>query len=178
MPAAPRLDRPGPDEFAPFYAGYIERVPEGDVLELLERQAEETQALLRPLSAERARDRYAPDKWSVTEVAGHLADAERIFAYRALRIARGDETPLPGFDEAAYVPMAGFERRGLPDVLDELRVVRQSTLLLFRGLDDSAALRRGTANDKPVSVRAAAYIIAGHERHHVNVLRTRYGLGG
>lgn len=175
--APPRLARPGTDEYAPFYAGYIERVPEGDVLLLLAGQTEETQALLRPLSAERAVYRYEPDKWSVTEVAGHLCDAERIFSYRALRIARGDETPLPGFDEAAYVPVAGFDRRGLADVLDELRVLRQSTLALFRGLDDAAGLRRGVANGKPMSTRAAAYIIAGHERHHVNVLRTRYGLG-
>jgi hypothetical protein len=175
--AAPRLTRPGADEYGAFYAGYIARVPEGDILELLARQGEETQALLSPLPPERAAYRYEPDKWSVTEVVGHLTDAERVFSYRALCISRGDETPLPGFDEAAYVPQAGFERRGLPDILDELRVLRQSTLMLFRGLDDAAGLRRGTANGHPMSTRAAAYIIAGHERHHVNVLRTRYGVG-
>lgn len=174
----PRLARPGADEYAPFYASYIAGVPEGDILDLLARQAEETQALLSPLAPERASYRYAPDKWSVTEVAGHLCDAERIFSYRALRFARGDETPLPGFDEAAYVPQAGFERRGLPDVLAELRALRQSTLCLFRGLDDAAGLRRGVANGNPMSTRAAAYVIAGHERHHVGVLRTRYGIGG
>lgn len=174
----PRLERPQADEYAPFYAGYIARVPEGDVLELLARQAEDTQALMSPLDPERASYRYAPGKWSVTEVIGHLCDAERIFSYRALRFARGDQTPLPGFDEAAYVPQAGFERRGLPDVLAELRALRQSTLFLFRGLDDAAGLRRGIANGNPMSTRAAAYVIAGHERHHLEVLRTRYGIGG
>lgn len=175
--APPRLERPAADEYASFYAGYIARVPEGDILDLLARQAEDTQALLAPLSPERAAYRYAPGKWSVTEIAGHLCDAERIFAYRGLCFARGDETPLPGFDEAAYVPSAGFERRGLPDILDELRVLRQSTLMLFRGLDDAAGLRRGVANGSSMSARAAAYIIAGHERHHLEVLHTRYGIG-
>jgi hypothetical protein len=173
----PRLARPQEDEYAPFYAGYIARVPEGDVLDLLARQAEDTQALLSSLAPAQASYRYEPGKWSVTEVAGHLCDAERIFSYRALRFARGDETPLPGFDEAAFVPMAGFERRGLADVLAELRCLRQSTLFLFRGLDDSAGLRRGVANGQPMSTRAAAYVIAGHERHHLEVLRTRYGIG-
>ena len=153
-------------------------MPEGDILDLLARQAAETQALLSPLAPERASYRYAPDKWSVTEVAGHLCDAERIFSYRALRFARGDETPLPGFDEDGVRSAGGFERRGLPDVLAELRALRQSTLCLFRGLDDAAGLRRGIANGNPMSTRAVAYVIAGHERHHVGVLRTRYGIGG
>jgi hypothetical protein len=173
----PRLARPLPDEYAPFYAGYVARVPEGDVLELLVRQADDTQALLSSLAPDRATYRYEPGKWSVTEVAGHLCDAERIFAYRALRFARGDETPLPGFDEAAYVPQAAFERRGLADVLGELRCLRDATLFLFRGLDDAAGLRRGVANGSPMTTRAAAYVIAGHERHHLEVLRTRYGVG-
>jgi hypothetical protein len=170
------LGRPESDEYASFYARYVSLVPEGDVLELLERQVGETQALLRPLTRERALHRYAPDKWSVVEVAGHLCDAERVFSYRALCFARGDETPLPGFDEEAYTPRAGFERRGLDDVLDELGVVRQSTLMLFRGLDEAAGRRRGVANGHPMTTRAAAYVIAGHERHHVGVLRERYGL--
>ena len=170
------LARPESDEYASFYERYLSLVPEGDVLDLLSRQAEDTQALLQPLSAERALHRYAPGKWSVTEVAGHLCDAERIFSYRALCFARGDKTPLPGFDEEAYTPQAGFDRRGLPHVLAELRVLRQATVLMFRGLDEAAGQRRGTANGSPMSVRAAAYVIAGHERHHVGVLRTRYGL--
>jgi hypothetical protein len=176
--SGPRLARPEADEYAPFYAGYVARVPEGDVLELLARQAEDTQALLSSLEPDRASYRYAPDKWSVTEVVGHLCDAERIFSYRALRFARGDETPLPGFDEQAYVPNAGFDRRGLPDVLGELRCLRQSTLFLFRGLDEAAGRRRGVASGHPMSTRALAYVIAGHERHHLEVLRTRYGVGG
>jgi hypothetical protein len=172
-----RLARPHAEEYADSYGRYVALVPDGDILELLAVQATETQALLRPLGPEQASHRYAPGKWSVTELAGHLCDAERIFSYRALCFARGDETPLPGFDEDAYVPNGGFERRGLADVLDELRVVRQSTILLFHGLDEAASLRRGTANGDPMSTRAAAYVIAGHERHHVGVLRQRYRIG-
>lgn len=174
----PLLARPKPDEYGAFYAGYVARVPDGDVLELLARQSGDTQALLSSLPPDRATYRYEPGKWSVTEVAGHLCDAERVFAYRALCFARGDETPLPGFDETAYVPMADFERRGLADVLAELKCLRQATLFLFSGLDEAAGLRRGVANGSPMSTRAAAYVIAGHERHHLEVLRTRYGVGG
>ena len=173
----PLLARPQPDEYGSFYAGYIARVPDGDVLDLLARQSEDTQALLGSLSPDRAAYRYQPGKWSVTEVAGHLCDAERVFAYRALCFARGDQTPLPGFDETAYVPIAAFDRRGLADILAELRCLRQATLFLFRGLDEAAGPRRGVANGHPMTTRAAAYVIAGHERHHLEVLRTRYGIG-
>jgi hypothetical protein len=168
---------PAAREYAPFYAGYIARVPEGDLEAQLARQHERTRALLAPLSASQARHRYAPGKWSVIEVLGHMADAERVFAYRALRFARGDETPLAGFDEAAWVPAGGFERRALGDVLDEFGAVRKATLALLGGLDPEAVDRSGLANDKPITVRALAYIIAGHELHHVAVLRERYGLG-
>lgn len=174
---SPLFARPQPDEYGSFYAGYVARVPEGDVLDLLARQSEDTQALLGALPPDRAAHRYEPGKWSVTEVAGHLCDAERVFSYRALCFARGDQTPLPGFDETAYVPMAAFDRRGLADVLAELRCLRQSTLFLFRGLDEAAGLRRGVANGSPMTTRAAAYVIAGHERHHLEVLKNRYGIG-
>ncbi len=108
---------------------------------------------------------------------GHLADVERIMAYRALRIARGDTTPLPGFDENAYVPVAGFDTRSLADLIGELRTARAATLALLRTFDADAWRRRGTASDKPVSVRAIAFMIPGHERHHVEILRTRYDVG-
>lgn len=171
------IARPDPGEYAPFYRGYIERVPDRPLLEQLARQGEETRACLASLSAEKARYRYAPDKWSVTEVVGHVGDSERVFAYRALRIARGDTTPLAGFDEKAWMGVATFDGRGLPDVLAELVAVRQATFALLRGLDEAACVRTGVANDAAVSVRALAHIIAGHELHHVAVLRERYGIG-
>jgi DinB superfamily len=168
---------PGSDEYAPAYRAYVAKVPAGNVVELLERQGAATAALLAGVTPDRARYRYAPGKWSVTEIIGHLSDAERIFAYRALRIARCDETPLPGFNENAYTPAGEFDRRELPDVAHELALVRAGTVALFRGLPDEAWSRRGTASNHPVSVRAMAHIIAGHELHHLEVLRTRYRLG-
>jgi DinB superfamily len=169
---------PAPGEYAPHYAGYVARVPQGDVLARLPRQIAETAALLRPLDAAKARHRYVPGKWSVIEVLGHLADTERIMAYRALRVGRGDETPVAGFDENVYVPAGEFERRSISDVLGEFEAVRAATVALLGGLPEAAWTRWGVANGQRVTVRALAHIIAGHELHHVDVLRTRYGLGG
>lgn len=169
--------RPHDDEFAPFYAGYVARVPEGDVLALLSEQGDETQRRLGGLSTEQALHRYAPGKWSVKEVLGHLADTERIMAYRTLCIGRGDSTPLPGFDENLYVPAGHFDQRDLAHLLAELATVRAATMSLFRTFDSEAWLRRGTSNNHMVSARALAYIVAGHELHHLNVLAERYGLG-
>lgn len=174
---APTIAPPA-GEYAPHYAGYVARVPQGDVLARLRKQIGETAALLRPLDAARARHRYAPGKWSVIEVLGHLCDAERVFAYRVLRIARGDETPLAGFDENVYVPAAEFERRSMTDVIAEFEAVRAATVALLGGLPEAAWTRWGVANGQRVTVRALAHIIAGHELHHVDVLRTRYGVGG
>ena len=169
---------PAAGEYAPHYAGYIARVPQGDVLARLRRQIAETAALLRPLDAAKARHRYAPGKWSVIEVLGHLADTERIMAYRALRVARGDETPLAGFDENVYVPAGEFERRSMTDVLAEFEAIRAATVALLGSLPEAAWTCWGVANGQRVTVRALAHIIAGHELHHVDVLRTRYGVGG
>lgn len=174
---APTL-APAPGEYAPFYAGYVARVPAGDVVTRLQRQIGETAALLRPLDAAKASYRYAPGKWSVIEVLGHLCDAERVFAYRVLRIARGDETPLAGFDENVYVPAGEFERRSITDVLGEFEAVRAATVALLGSLPEPAWTRWGVASGQRVTVRALAHIIAGHELHHVDVLRTRYGIGG
>lgn len=171
------ITRPAADEYAPYYSRYISRVPEGDVLELLERQGRESSALLRALPEGRGAHRYAPDKWSVKEVVGHVADSERIFSYRALRIGRADSTPLPGFEQDDFVRVAGSDRRPLRDLVAELEAVRAATIALFRGLDDEALARRGTASGQAVTARALAYIIAGHERHHLEILRGRY-LGG
>ena len=169
---------PEAGEYAPYYARYIERVPEGDLLDGLRRQNIETARLLSGLDGSRALHRYEPGKWSVKEVVGHLADAERVFAYRALRFARADETPLPPFEENAYVPAGGFDRRSLPSLLDELASVRAASLTLFSSFDQAAWMRMGTASGHRVSVRALACIILGHELHHLSILRERYGIGG
>jgi uncharacterized damage-inducible protein DinB len=168
------IARPGTDEYAPYYGTYIGKVPDGDLRAMLASQLAETLALIRSIPESRGGHRYAPDKWSIKGVLGHLADSERIFSYRALRIGRGDTTPLPGFEQDDYVPMGNFDARTLRDLADELAAVRQATLHLFAHLDQAAFERRGTASGKPISVRALAYIIAGHELHHVGILKTRY----
>ncbi len=170
------VGRPEADEIPPHFVGYISKVTESDPVAALAAQIDVTAALLRGLSEADALQRYAPGKWSVKEVVGHLADTERIMAYRALRVARGDETPLPGFDENAYVPPAKFDARPLADLLTDFRTVRSATLALFRSFDADAWRRRGTASGKPISVRAVGFMIPGHERHHVEILKTRYGL--
>lgn len=170
--------RPEPDEIPSHYVGYVKRVPEPDPVLVCAEQIEATTALLRGLSDQDALYRYERGKWSIKEVVGHLADVERIMAYRALRIARGDPTPLPSFDENAYVPIAKFDDRSLADLVGELRTTRAATLALLRTFDAEAWRRRGTASGKPVSVRALGYMIPGHERHHVDILKTRYRVGG
>jgi hypothetical protein len=167
-------DRPSPDEYGAFYAGYVSRVPAGDLTAILRTQIHETLDLLGTVSGERANYRYAPGKWTLKEVVGHMADTERVMSYRALRIARGDSTPLPGYEQDDYVASAGFGRRGLDDLAAELAALRQATVLLLAGLDEEAWLRRGTASGQPASVRALACIIAGHELHHRDVIEARY----
>ena len=177
MTTPPRaVGRPEADEIPSHYVGYIKRVPEHDPVMVCAAQIEETATLLRGLSETQAMYRYGRGKWSIKEVVGHLTDIERIMAYRALRIARGDTTPLPGFDENAYVPVAKFDGRSLADLVGELRTARAATLSLLRTFDADAWRRRGTASGKPISVRALGYMIPGHERHHVEILKTRYGL--
>ncbi len=168
------IPRPDAAEHSPYYATYLSKVPDGDLLEMLEAQRRETQALIAGVSDAKATHRYAPGKWSVKEVIGHLADTERVFCYRALRFARADDTPLPGFDEKAWAPAGRFDARSLKDLAGELDAVRRATIALFSGMDAEALTRRGTANNNPITVRALAWIIAGHERHHVGILRERY----
>jgi uncharacterized damage-inducible protein DinB len=167
-------DRPTPDEHAPWQARYIALVPDGDITATLAAQARETAALLRGLSAEQAGHRYAPGKWSVREVLGHMIDAERVFAYRALSFARGDQAELPGFEEDDWVREAGHERCDLRDLVDDYETVRAATLTVLRRLDDGAWARTGLANGVRCSVRALVWVTAGHERHHLAVLRERY----
>ena len=168
------IARPQTDEYAPYYGKYISLVPDGDLVETLRSQIAETLALLRAIPDERASYRYGPDKWSIKEVVGHLADVERVMTYRALRIARADATPLAGFDENAYVPAANFEARPLASLAHELAEVRRATVAFFETLEPDAAARRGSANNNGISARALAYIVAGHELHHVKLLKERY----
>ena len=168
------IPRPVAGEYAPYYDRYLSKVPDGDLLRMLESQRRETQQLLAGLSEPKALHRYAPGKWSIKEVVGHVADAERVFCYRALRFARGDHMPLPSFDEQAWAPAGKFDARSLADLAAELDAVRRATIALFAGLPREALARRGVASDNEVSVQALAWIIAGHERHHVTILRERY----
>lgn len=167
-------NRPDATEYVPYYARYVSLVPEGDILATLGGQLEETLALLRRIPETQSAFRYAEDKWSIKELVGHIIDTERIFAYRALRFARNDHTPLPGYEQDDYIRNATFDRYPLAELADEFESVRRSTILLFKHLDDAAWMRRGTANDSEASVRGLAYIIAGHELHHVKILRDRY----
>lgn len=172
------IPRPAAGEFDPHYAMYIDPVAHEDLLTQLDREARSTAKFLATIPESRAGYRYAVGKWSIREVIGHLADAERIFSYRALRISRGDTTPLASFDENLYAKAARFDQRTLSDVGAEFAAVRTSTLALFRQLNQEEFARVGTASGKPISVRALAFIILGHERHHLNVIKDRYLEGG
>ena len=168
------IGRPDTTEYLSYYDKYISMVPDDDILAVLESQMEDTAGFLGTIPESQASFRYAPDKWSIKELVGHVIDGERVFAYRALRFARNDKTPLPGFEQDDYVRNGAFDNCRLSDLAAELKSVRQATLFLFKHLDEDAWKRRGVANDDEVSVRALAYIIAGHELHHREILRTRY----
>ena len=172
------IPRPGADEHRAYYSTYIAQVPGDDVLPTLAEPVEGWAPSLRKLTDAQALHRYEPGKWSVKEVLNHIADGERVFAYRALRFARADTTPLPGFDENAWTPIAARDRRPIAELVDELRAVRAASVTLFRSLDAEALTRRGEANGHAITPRALAWIIAGHAIHHQRILRERYGLGG
>ena len=167
---------PQTDEYADFHKGYLAAVAgETDALVVLARQQDAIEAF-RHLTPAQAGCRYAEGKWTVRDIIGHLADAERVLSYRLLCLARGESGPLPGFDEQTYAAHSNADSRTLDDLVSELAIVRQSTLALARSLDPAVLERRGTVNTWTLSVRAVAYIIAGHFQHHVNVLRERYGI--
>lgn len=168
------ITRPKPGEYAEMYEAYVGLVPDGDLPHILRADLAAFLDQIASLPPERADFRYAPDKWILKEVVGHVADTERILAYRALRVARGDTTPLAGYDENAYVANARFATRTMRSLLDELAHIRRGSIALFAGLSPETATRRGTANGYPVTVRALGYIIAGHARHHANIIRERY----
>ncbi len=169
------LTRPDRSEYADFYANYIARVPEGPIEDFLLKQYEEIVALVKDISEDEASVRPAPGKWSVKEVLGHLCDTERVMAYRALRFARGDQKELQGFEQDDYVAAGEFNTRLRHDLLVELKNVRGATIALFGSISPEAGLRSGVANGNPVTVRALAYIIAGHAQHHYELLKKRSG---
>ena len=166
--------RPEPNEYAPFYETYVSLIPGKDVLGVLEAHRLQMVQLFAGRSERDGNFRYAPGKWTVKEVLGHVNDAERIFTYRALRIARGDQKPLVGFEQDDYVRAAGSHERTLADLAEEFAVVRSASIVLFRSLGEEAWIRRGTASNHEVTVRALGYITAGHELHHRRILEERY----
>ncbi len=171
--------RPEAGEYAPYYDRYISLVrhdetPGSDILSVLDDQRRQMLLLLSGRAEADGDLRYAPDKWSLKEVLGHINDTERIMSYRALRIARGDQTPLEGFEQDDYVRNGPFVRRSLADLIEDYIAVRRATISLFRNLDEPAWTRRGVANQNEVTVRALAYIIAGHELHHRKIIEQKY----
>jgi hypothetical protein len=168
------VPRPAPGEFPAPYATYIDRVPGGELEALLADQGRELAGLLAEIPEARGGFRYAPGKWSIKDLVNHLADAERVFSYRLLRIARKDATPLPGFEEDDFAAAAGADARSLADLAAEFAAVRAATLALVRSLEAEAWSRRGVVNEKPIVAAALGYVLAGHTAHHLDVLRERY----
>ena len=168
------MQRPEKTEYAPYYETYVSLVNETDVVATLENQLIEMQNLLGEISEEKGAHAYVEGKWTIKELIGHLNDGEKIFAYRALRIARADKTPMEGFEQDGYIENANFNDWRLADLTEEFTLLRRANILFFKNLTEEAWTRTGTASGSPVSVKALAYIIIGHVRHHTNILRSRY----
>ncbi|MDM5227080.1 DinB family protein [Cytobacillus sp. NJ13] len=168
------LKKPESNEYAPYYENYVSSVPEGDLLQILDGQIKETTNLVKDLNEDQAHFRYAPEKWTVKEVIGHITDTERIMSYRLLCIGRGEKAKLPGYDDNEYVKTGQFNRFSIKELLEQLSHARQNTIALLKSLDDEALLRSGNANGTEVTARAIAYIIAGHELHHRTLIKDRY----
>jgi hypothetical protein len=177
LPSALVLARPETDEYAPYYGRYISLIQGNDIIGTLESQRRQMMLLLCGRDEADGNLRYAPGKWMVKEVLGHVCDTERIFAYRLLRIARGDRTPIEGFEQDDYVRHGPFGASPLPEIIDDYLAVRRATLTLLRNLDPQAWMRRGVANHCEISVRAIAYLAAGHELHHRRILEEKYFAG-
>lgn len=167
---------PEKTEYAEFYAGYVSLVEETEVISALQKQLTEVEILFADISEETADYAYAPEKWSVKEIFGHIIDAERVFSYRAFRISRGDQTPLASFDENSFVANSNFAARAIADLIEEFLYLRQANIIFFQHLSEEAWQQIGTASNSPISVRALAYIMVGHIRHHISVLRERYSI--
>jgi hypothetical protein len=168
------MDRPESTEYAPYYERYVSMVPESDVMATLAAQEEELRSLIAGVAEEKGTYAYADGKWTIKELLSHIIDGERIFSYRALRISRGDKTPIEGFEQNDYIAKSNANDRTFADLLDEFSLERQANLHLFRNIAQAGSQEMGTASDNPVSARAIVYIMAGHVRHHIDVLKTRY----
>jgi DinB superfamily len=166
--------RPEPSEYAPYFARYINLVPDGAIVDILRSQTDEYAALYRGITEQKAAHRYAPDKWSIKQVLGHLSDAERMFAFRGLAASRNERKPLPGFEQDDYVAAGAFDQRPWRDLVDEFLSVRAATVALYAGMSDDMLTRLGNANNADVSARACGFMIAGHERHHIKILKEHY----
>jgi hypothetical protein len=166
--------KPETSEYNPYYEKYISLIEEGELLNALERQPSELRSLLNGLDEEKGKYAYADGKWSIKEVLSHLVDGERIFGYRVLRISRGDETPIEGFEQDGYIENSHANERSFEDLLEELSLQRNANLLMLKNLRDDGWKRLGTASQSPVSVRALGFIMAGHVRHHINILKAQY----
>jgi DinB superfamily len=168
------MTKPETNEYAEYYGKYVSLVADGDINQTLAAQFADTLKLLRSIPEAKGLHAYAPDKWTIKQMLGHVIDCERVFAYRTLCIGRGDQTKFPGFEQDDYVANTDFNARTLADLIDEFVAVRQASLHLFKHFTDAEWRRIGTASDNPVSARALAYIIAGHELYHDALLRERY----
>ncbi|MFN0274784.1 MAG: DinB family protein [Chitinophagales bacterium] len=166
--------KPATHEYATYYEKYIERVPEGNLIQILKNQIKETVSFLKSIPEEKLNHSYAAGKWTIKQILQHMIDAERIFSYRLLRIARNDKTPLPGFDEEEYAREAFVDERKFEIMIAEFEIVRSSTLLLLETLNENEMNRIGTASNQPASARSISYIIAGHELHHISIMKERY----
>ena len=169
-----KIGRPEATEYTGYSPGYVSAVTGDDIISILQQQLDGMVTLLRGLSAEQGNYRYEAGKWSIKELLGHVIDTERVFAYRALSFARNDRAALPGFDQDPWAKHANHANVAMRDLVDEFESVRRSTIHLFRNLDSEAWMRQGLANNKPATVRAQAYVIAGHTQHHLEILKSRY----
>ena len=168
------MKRPNKDEYALYYHTYIEKVPDGDVVKSMKNQIAEVKRLFKNVTKKQSEFRYSSGKWSVKEVLGHILEAERIFAYRALRFARNDNKDLHGFNENDYIHQANYNELKLADLVDEFCALRTANILMFKNFTDGMSLRVGTANGNKFSVRALAYTMTGHVNHHLKILKERY----
>lgn len=168
------LSRPAPNEYAPYYEKYVALITEPDILLDFENQLTQLQELLSQTTEEQGVYAYAEGKWSIKELIGHLIDGERVFAYRAYRISRNDQTPLAGFEQDDYIANGNFNDAKLTDLIEEFSLVRKANIMFFKNLTHQAWLYTGTTSDVKVSVRALAYIMVGHVRHHAKILEERY----
>jgi hypothetical protein len=168
--------RPGTGDNNPYYDRYISLIGEDDIIEVLEEQRITSEKFLKSFTEKQGNYSYADGKWTVKEVLGHVIDTEKIMAYRALAFARGEKQSLPGFEQDEYVAESNFNTRSLADMINEFLTVRESNIILFKSFNEEILNRRGTASESEVTVLALIYIIAGHEKHHMKILRKKYGL--